>query len=123
MRDGHTFIQFKMTVPFGCTYENHNDPYPLPCKHTLSLTTPDYLKCSQGIYAVDMCGKRIESQKWNEIQDISIKHKNDKNYRTVPTFVIHTKTKVRSDGEPFWDGLELPTIYVSSLFFNFFISI
>lgn len=121
MRDGTTSIQFKLTVPFGCMYANHNDPEPLPCKQTLSLTTPNYLKCGQGIYAVDMCGKRIESQKWNEIQDIFIQHKNDKSYRTVPTFEVHTKTKVRNDGEPFWDGVELPSIYVSS-FFRFFLS-
>lgn len=102
-----------MTVPFGCMYANHNDPYPLPCKHTISLTTPDYLKCSQGIYVVDMCGKLIESQTWNETQTISIKHKNDNNYRTIQTFEVHTETKVRNDGEPFWDGVELPTLFVS----------
>lgn len=104
-----------MTVPFGCMYANHNDPYPLPCKHTISLTTPDYLKCSQGIYAVDMCGKLIESRKWNETQTISIKHKNDINYRTIQTFEVHTETKVRINGEPFWDGVELPTVFVSSI--------
>lgn len=96
-------------------YANHNDPYPLPCKHTISLTTPDYLKCSQGIYAVDMCGKLIESRKWNETQTISIKHKNDDNYRTIQTFEVHTETKVRINGEPFWDGVELPTVFVSSI--------
>lgn len=96
-------------------YARHNDPYPLPCKHTISLTTPDYLKCSQGIYAVDMCGKLIESRKWNETQTISIKHKNDNNYRTIQTFEVHTETKVRINGEPFWDGVELPTVFVSSI--------
>lgn len=121
MRDGTNTIQFRLTVPFGCMYENHDDPDPLPCMHTLSLTTPDYLKCGQGIYAIDMCGKRIKSHKWNEIQDISIRHKKYNNYRTVPTFEVHTKTKVRNDGEPFWDGVELPTINVSS-FFLFFLS-
>lgn len=102
-----------MTVPFGCMYANHNDTNPLPCKHTIALTTPGYLKCSQGIYAVDMCGKRIESHKWNDVQVIEIKHKNDNNYRTVRAFEVHTKTKVRRDGEPFWEEVELPTITVS----------
>lgn len=104
-----------MTVPFGCMYANHNDPYPLPCKHWISLTTPDYLKCSQGIYAVDRCGKLIWSRNWNETQTISIKHKNDNNYRTIQTFEVHTETEVRSNGEPFWDGVELPTVFVSSI--------
>ncbi|XP_065937728.1 von Willebrand factor D and EGF domain-containing protein [Magallana gigas] len=112
-RGNTTSIEFKMTVPFGCMYANHNDPDPLPCKHTISLTTPDYLKCSQGIYAVDMCGKLIESRKWNETQIISIKHKNDNNYRTIQTFEVHTETKVRIYGEPFWDGVELPTVFIN----------
>lgn len=112
-RDKSTAIQFKLTVPFGCQYVNPNDPEPIPCYHSILLTTPDYLKCSQGIYAVDNCGKRVYSRYWNETQDISVHHKNDIQYFTKGTFEIHMETKVRNEGEPFWDGVKLPVINVS----------
>lgn len=112
-RDKSTVIQFKLTVPFGCQYVNPNDPEPIPCYHSILLTTPDYLKCSQGIYAVDNCGKRVYSRYWNETQDISVHHKNDIQYFTKGTFEIHMETKVRNEGEPFWDGVKLPVINVS----------
>lgn len=112
-RDKSTVIQFKLTVPFGCQYENPNDPEPMSCPHYIKLTTPDYLKCSQGIYAVDNCGKHVDSRYWNETQDISVHHKNDIQYFTKETFEIHMETEVRTEGEPFWDGVKLPVINVS----------
>lgn len=106
----------RLTVPFGCFYADQNDPEPIPCKHSIVLTTPDYLKCTQGIYAVDMCGKHVRSENWNQTQIISVQHKNDNMYATKHSFEVHMKTKVRYQGEPFWDDVEIPTIYVSFMY-------
>ncbi|XP_062599868.1 von Willebrand factor D and EGF domain-containing protein-like [Saccostrea cucullata] len=106
-------IEFKLTVPFGCTFFSPTDTDPLPCSLSVELTTPDYLKCSQGIYAVNMCGKTVSSLTWNQTQSIAIHHKDNNNYRTVKTFEVHLKTKVRENGGTFWDAVEVPTIYIN----------
>lgn len=117
-RDGREDIQFRLTVPFGCFYVQPNDPEPIACKHTIVLTTPEYLKCSQGIYTLDMCGKLVSSKEWNQTQSLSVQHKNNVNYATISRFQVHMKSKVRTNGEPFWDGVEIPTIYVSFIYTN-----
>lgn len=113
MRGKGDKIQLRLTVPFGCFYSDQNDPEPTICTHRIVLTTPDYLKCSQGIYTIDMCGKNVKSENWNQTQTISVQHKNDNMYATKQSFEVHMKTKVRVSGEPFWDGVKIPTIYVS----------
>lgn len=105
-------IYFKLTVPFGCQYMMPSAPQPITCHHSVVLTTPDYLKCSQGIYALDMCGKRIDSHSWNKTHSIKIQHKNDLNFFTKRNFEIHLVTKVRMEGETFWDGVKIPVINV-----------
>lgn len=105
-------IYFQLTVPFGCQYMMPSAPQPMTCDHYVILTTPDYLKCSQGIYALDMCGKRIHSHSWNKTQSIKVQHKNDLKFFTKRNFEIHLVTKVRTDGETFWDGVKIPVINV-----------
>lgn len=104
-------------MPFGCQYTTPHDPEPFPCVHSIQLTTPDYVRCGQGIFAVDMCGKRIDSRYWNETQTISVQHKNDIQYFTKGTYEIHMETNVRTEGEPFWDGVKLPVIRVRLFLF------
>ena len=119
-RDSNETILFKLTVPFGCQYQMPSAPQPINCHHSVILTTPDYLKCSQGLYALDMCGKRIDSRYWNKTYSISVQHKNDLNFFTKRNFEIHLVTKVRMDGETFWDGVKFPVINVRINIFNFF---
>lgn len=59
-----------------------------------------------------MCGKQVENNNWHDRQAISVKHKNDINRRVITTFEIHLKTRVRLGGEPFWNQVEVPTIFV-----------
>ena len=114
-RDRNATIHFKLTVPFGCQYMMPSDPQPMTCYHYVILTTPDYLKCNQGIYALDMCGKRIDSHSWNKTHSIKVQHKNDLNFFTKRNFEIHLVTKGRMDGETFWDGVKVPVINVRIL--------
>lgn len=106
-------IFFRLTVPFGCKLKNGSGEVQ-GCRLEVVLTSPGDLTCSQGIYSLDMCGKRIDNDKWHEKQSILVKHKNNINRRYITTFEIHLKTKVRMKGERFWDEVEVPTIYVST---------
>lgn len=113
LRGKSTTIQFRLTVPFGCKLFSGNV---LDCSLGVELTSPGHLTCSQGMYSLDMCGKEVKNKLWNQTHSISVKHKTDIQRQLIKTFEIHLKSKVRLGGNSFWDNVEVPTIYASTLF-------
>lgn len=113
------YVHFRLTVPFGCEF---HDGRVKDCKLRIELTSPGNLTCAQGLYVLDQCGKTIKQSEWNNKQSIAVKFKNDNSRGVIKLFEIHLLSKAELNGDSFWNGVEVPTIYVSvsASIFSFF---
>lgn len=104
------YVYFRLTVPFGCEFY---DGRVKDCKLRIELTSPGNLICAQGLYILDQCGKTIKQSEWTNKQSIAVKYNSGNSRNVNNLFEIHLLSKAEFKGDSFWNGVEVPTIYVS----------